>query len=88
MSTVRKTAIALPSGLLDDVDRAAAERGESRSRYIARVLRMAVRARNDAEITRRLDELFVDDRTAAAEAQRTSARDLDRAGTGWTDERW
>src|SRR5438105_15266360 len=60
----RKTAIAMPESLLADVDRAAQARGESRSAYITRVLRAAVRARRDAEITKRLDELFADERTA------------------------
>jgi len=50
----RKTAIAVPAEILDEVDRAARARGESRSRFITRVLRLAVRARRDAEVTRRL----------------------------------
>jgi mRNA-degrading endonuclease toxin of MazEF toxin-antitoxin module len=54
----RKTAIAVPEQLLADVDRAAHARGESRSAYISRVLAVAVRAPRDAEITRKLDELF------------------------------
>jgi hypothetical protein len=82
----RKTAIAMPETLLADVDRAATERGESRSAYIARVLTVAVRARRDAEITRKLDELFADERTKGA--QRSDAAALDSAGTDWTDERW
>jgi hypothetical protein len=82
----RKTAIAVPEALLADVDRAAAERGESRSAYITRVLAVAVRARRDAEITRRLNELFGDERLKRA--QRRGAAMLDGAGTDWTDERW
>jgi hypothetical protein len=83
---LRKTAIAVPETLLADVDRAAAERGESRSAYITRVLAVAVRARRDAEITRKLDELFADARTR--KAQRLLAEAFDVAGTDWTDERW
>ena len=83
---MHKTAIAVPEALLADVDRAATERGESRSAYITRVLTVAVRARRDAEITRKLDELFAD--TGVRKAQRRSAAALDEAGTDWTDERW
>jgi metal-responsive CopG/Arc/MetJ family transcriptional regulator len=82
----RKTAIALPEALLAEVDRAARQRGVSRSAYITRVLTAAVRARRDAEIARRLDELFADERVARA--QRRGAAELDRAGTDWVDERW
>jgi metal-responsive CopG/Arc/MetJ family transcriptional regulator len=83
---LHKTAIAVPESLLADVDRAASERGVSRSAYITRVLTVAVRARRDAEITRKLDELFADVRVKSA--QRRGAATLDEAGTDWTDERW
>jgi hypothetical protein len=88
MSTriIRKTAIALPAELLADVDRAAHELGESRSRYITRILRCAVRARRHAAVTRRLDELFADPELAGE--QRRSAAELDAAGSDWNDERW
>lgn len=84
--TIRKTAIALPAELLSEVDRAARDLGESRSRYIARILRCAVRARRHAAITRRLDELFAD--PELAEAQRKTAAELDSVGSDWNDERW
>ena len=83
---LRKTAIAVPDALLTDVDRAASERGESRSAYITRVLTIAVRARRDADVTRKLDELFGD--TRLKRAQRRITESLDDAGTDWTDERW
>jgi hypothetical protein len=83
---IRKTAIALPAELLADVDRAAQDFGESRSRYITRILRCAVRARRHAAVTRRLDELFADPEFAAE--QRRSAAQLDAAGSSWNDERW
>jgi hypothetical protein len=88
MSTraLRKTAIALPGALLEDIDRAARDLGESRSRYITRILRCAVRARHHAAVTRRLDELFAD--PAVAGEQRRSAAELDAAGSSWNDERW
>ena len=55
---MRKTAVAIPEELLAQVDAAARARGESRSRYIKRLLRLSVQARRDAEVTRRLNELF------------------------------
>ncbi len=82
----RKTAIAVPAEILDEVDRAARARGESRSRFITRVLRLAVRARRDAEVTRRLDTLFADE--PLAEEQRREADDLARHAVDWADERW
>ncbi|MGH7895886.1 MAG: ribbon-helix-helix protein, CopG family [Candidatus Binatia bacterium] len=82
----RKTAIAVPEEILDAVDRAARERGESRSRFISRVLRLAVRARRDAEVTRRLDELFADE--SLRETQRREAEERGRLGIDWSDERW
>ncbi len=82
----RKTAIAVPEDVLDEVDRAARMRGESRSRFISRILRLAMRARRDAEITRRLDALFADE--SLAEGQQREAEDLARLAVDWTDERW
>ena len=82
----RKTAIAVPAEVLDEVDRAARARGESRSRFITRVLRLAVRARRDAEVTRRLDALFADE--SLAEGQRREADDLARHAVDWAGERW
>lgn len=78
--------VSLPAGLLADVDRAARALGESRSRYIARILHCAVRARRHAEITRRLDELFAD--PVLAEQQRRTAAQLDAVDSSWNDERW
>ena len=83
---VRKTAIAIPDEILTEVDRAARERGESRSRFISRVLRLTLRARRDAEVTRRLNELFADE--ALRGEQRRDARDLADLGIDWASERW
>jgi hypothetical protein len=83
---LHKTAIAIPDQLLSDVDRAAQSRGETRNRFITRVLQEAVRARRDAEVTRRLNELFADPGLAGAQAR--TASELDMAGTDWGDERW
>lgn len=83
---LRKTAIAVPDDLLAAVDRVARARRETRNRFVTRVLQHAVRARRDAEITRRLNELF-----AMPDVARKHTRDaskLDRLGSDWTDERW
>jgi hypothetical protein len=83
---LRKTAIAIPEDLLASVDEAALDRGWSRSRFITEVLRHAMRARRDAAITRRLDELFSD--PDLAERQRREAGDLDTAAVDWSEEGW
>lgn len=82
---VRKTAIAIPEDLLEQVDQAASDLGESRSRYITRILKAAVRARRDAEVTRRLNVLF------ASEPLRQEARDSLGALDGdddWREDGW
>jgi len=83
---LHKTAIAIPDDLLSAVDRAAQSRGESRNRFVTRVLQEAVRARRDAEVTRRLNELFA--HGEIAQEQTHTASELDRVGTDWSDERW
>ena len=83
---LRKTAIAVPDDLLVAVDKAARERQESRNQFVTRVLRHAVRARRDAEITRRLNELFATPDLAQGHSREAS--ELDEAGTDWSDERW
>jgi len=82
----RKTAIAVPEEILEEVDRAARERGESRSGFISRVLRLTVRARRDAEVTRRLNALFADQ--SLLEEQRREANELTTLGIDWSSERW
>ena len=83
---LRKTAIAVSDDLLAAVDRAARQRHESRNRFVTRVLQLAVRARRDADITRRLNELF--SAPEVGEQQSRGAAELDAMGTHWTDERW
>lgn len=83
---LRKTAIAVPEDLLHAVDEAARARQESRNQFVTRVLRYAVRARRDADVTRRLNELFGD--SSLGEAQRRETSEMDRVGTSWDDERW
>lgn len=83
---LRKTAIAVPDDLLAAVDRVARARRESRNQFVTCVLRHAVRARRDAEITRRLNELFAT--RDLAQQQSREASELDRIGSDWSDERW
>jgi hypothetical protein len=82
----RKTAIAVPEEVLADVDRAARARGESRSKYITHVLRAAVRARRDADITRRLNKLFADE--TVADEQLDTAASFGAVGIDWAEEDW
>jgi metal-responsive CopG/Arc/MetJ family transcriptional regulator len=86
MMTTKKTAISVEAALLAEVDEAARERGESRSQFITRLLRLAVRSRRDAAITHALDEIFAD--ASLAEEQERAADELDRSGTTFEDERW
>jgi hypothetical protein len=59
-----KFAISVPEEVMAQIDEAAQRRGVTRSRFITDVLRRAARARSDAEITRRLDEIFSDPEVA------------------------
>ena len=81
-----KIAITVPEDVLEAVDTAAKERGESRSGFISRVLRAALRARRDAAVTRRLNELFANEEVVAEQQRLT--REMDAAGTDWSDESW
>jgi metal-responsive CopG/Arc/MetJ family transcriptional regulator len=83
---LRKTAIAIPDDLLSAVDRAARSRGESRNRFVTRVLQEAVHARRDAEVTKRLNALFAD--VELAQEQARTASEWDAIGTDWSSERW
>lgn len=83
---MRKTAITVPDDVLEQVDEAARERGESRSRFISRVLGDLARARRDAEISRRLNALFGE--PGVAEGQRRVARELGRAAHHLGAEDW
>ncbi|MGH9332124.1 MAG: ribbon-helix-helix protein, CopG family [Vicinamibacteria bacterium] len=81
-----KIAITIQEDVLEAVDEVARGRGESRSGFISRVLRSAVKARSDRELTRRLDEIFAD--PAVAAEQLRVAEEMDSAGTDWSDESW
>jgi Ribbon-helix-helix protein, copG family len=75
----KKFAISVSEEVMEKVDRAAAERGVTRSRFISEVLRKVARARGDAEVTKRLDRLFSNPRLA--EEQRATALEFRRAGS-------
>ncbi len=81
-----KTAITVPEAVLAEIDRAARARGESRSKYITRLLQAAASARRDVEITRRLNAIFASEPLAASQQAETAA--MDEVGTNWGDERW
>ena len=55
---VKKIAISVPPDVIRQVDLAARERGVTRSRFITDVLRRVARARSDAEIKRRVNEVL------------------------------
>ncbi len=81
----KKLAISVPVDVVEQVDRAAKQRGVTRSRYITDVLRRVAAARRDAEITRRVNALFAD--PGLVEEQKKTARELaaiaSRTGTEW-----
>ena len=81
-----KIAITVPEDVLSEVDAAARARGETRSGFISRILKTALKARRDAGITRRLNELFAEESVVATQERIT--RETDSAGTDWSDEVW
>jgi metal-responsive CopG/Arc/MetJ family transcriptional regulator len=82
---VRKLAISLPEDVVRQVDRAAAQRGVTRSRFIADVLRVVAQIRADAEITARIDALVGNPEIAAEQRETAAAyqRAGSRHGTEW-----
>jgi metal-responsive CopG/Arc/MetJ family transcriptional regulator len=81
----RKFAISIPEDVMSQVDRAAARRGWTRSRFIAEVLRRTAHARSDSAITRAVNRLFEDpdlaeEQAASARAYRSAAP---RKGWEW-----
>jgi hypothetical protein len=83
---IARITITIPEDVLGAVDDAARDLGESRSRYVSRILRAAVKALRDAGITCRLDELFADP-NVVDEQQRVTG-EMDSVGTDWSDETW
>lgn len=70
---VKKIAISVPEDVLAQVDAAAGERGENRSRFITQMLRLVAQARNDREISRRVDAVFADPEVARAQVKTARA---------------
>ena len=81
-----KVAITVPEEVLSEVDAAARAAGESRSGFISRILRTALKARRDAGVTQRLNELFADEDVVLEQDRIT--REMDSAGTDWSNEDW
>lgn len=81
----RKIAISVPDQVLREVDRAARARGMTRSGFISQALARIARARRDAEITRRIDELLADPEIAREQVDTARAfqRARSSAGNEW-----
>ena len=83
---MRKTAISVPASLLKAVDRAARQRGESRSQFVQRLLVEAVRAKSDIEFTNRLNAFFADKANRGVHRKESSA--WRQVSPTWNDEQW
>ena len=81
----KKFAISVPVAVMQQVDLAARRQGVTRSRFISEVLHRIAAARRDAEVTRRINELFADPDLETEQKQ--TARDFNAvastAGTEW-----
>ena len=69
VNTARKVGITIPRQVLRTIDSAARRRGQSRSGFIVDVLQVATSRAHDAEITRRLDEIFGNERVRAEQVR-------------------
>ncbi len=80
-----KFAISVPTEVMQVVDRAARERGITRSRFISEVLRRVARAKNDSEISRRIDQALSDPDLVAEQRSTAAAyrRIQPPQGTEW-----
>jgi hypothetical protein len=81
---VKKIAISVPEDVVAAVDRAAEERGLTRSRFISDVLRQVAGVRTDAELSRKINEVFAD--PEIAREQRDTAERTLRARPDCGDE--
>ena len=77
---VRRIAISVPEHVLAQVDAAAAERGENRSRFITEMLVLLVRARTDREISHQVNAVFAEPEVGREQLQtaRASSKALTR----------
>ncbi|MCA9602140.1 MAG: ribbon-helix-helix protein, CopG family [Myxococcales bacterium] len=85
--TTRRTALAIPEELLEQVDEAARAKGLSRNRFVLTVLRRAIGSRKDAEITRKLNEIFADEELGRQQIREAEAFQA-ASGVSWDDESW
>lgn len=76
----KKFAISVPEEVMAAVDRAATERGVSRSRFISGILRRVAAARTDTEVTRRINKVLADEELQGGQAD--EARAFQHAGVG------
>ena len=81
--SVKKFAISVPEDVMSAVDAAARRRGLTRSGFISGVLRRVATARRDAEVTRRINELFAGDTLAEETRQSADGLLAGRAAEGW-----
>jgi hypothetical protein len=81
----KKLAISAPEEVIREVDHAAKRRGMTRSGFITDVLSRVARARTDAEITRRVNDLFSDPEIAREQVETTNKfrRIAPRRGAEW-----
>jgi hypothetical protein len=81
----RKLAISVPEEVIRKVDQAAKRRGMTRSGFITDVLSHVARARTDAEIARRVNDLFSDPEIAGeqVETAKQFRRIAPRRGAEW-----
>jgi len=83
---MKKIAVSLPPQVLAEVDQAAKERGETRSGFIANVLRKVARLKQDRRVTEEINRLLADDQTVQDQretAQAFARGSGDRAGVQW-----
>lgn len=81
----KKLAISVPEEVIREVDHAAKRRGMTRSGFITDVLSHVARARTDAEIARRVNDLFADAEIAGeqVETAKRFRRIAPRRGAEW-----
>lgn len=81
----KKLAISVPEEVIREVDDAAKRRGMTRSGFITAVLSRVARARTDAEISRRVNDLFSDLEIGREQLDtaRAFGRLASRRGAGW-----
>ena len=82
---MKKIAISLPEPVLEQVDKLAASRGESRSHLIATVLDRVARAKRDRDVTVQIDALLADEMIAAE--QKATADEFLRMSR-WPRAKW